>query len=279
MDKRYTGKTFAWEIFMILVVLIFSIPFYVLIINAFKTTKEVYVNPVGLPSSFNIQSFIDVFKGAGINADFSGALISSLVITAGALVFLVLIGSITAYGIARNKGILTTLAYMLCVVGIIIPSQLGLIPMYAVLRTLHLVGTYPGMIFLYVCKEMPMTIFLYTGFFKQLPISYEEAALLDGARFSDMFMKVVMPQMRSITGTVLLLNSLYIWNDTFDQIVFLNGSKIKTLPAIIYSLTGSYLSQWNIIFAAVIISLLPMVILYLFTQKKMMVSLGGGLKG
>ena len=103
--------------------------------------------------------------------------------------------------------------------------------------------------------------------------------MIDGAGFIKAFTRGVMPQMNAITGTALLLNSLYIWNDTLDQMVFLSGSKVRTLPVEIYSLTTAMTAKWNLVFAAVILSLLPMVILFLFTQKKMMNSLAGGLKG
>lgn len=90
---------------------------------------------------------------------------------------------------------------------------------------------------------------------------------------------MVLPQLKAITGTAILLNALYIWNDTFDQMVFLSGAAAKTLPVEIYALTTAMTAQWNLVFAAVIISLVPMLILYLLTQKKMMTSLAGGIKG
>ena len=118
-----------------------------------------------------------------------------------------------------------------------------------------------------------------TGFFRQFPIDFEEAATIDGAGYFKSFFLVVLPQLKAITGTAILLNALYIWNDTFDQMVFLSGAAAKTLPVEIYALTTAMTAQWNLVFAAVIISLVPMLILYLLTQKKMMTSLAGGIKG
>lgn len=279
MHSRYTGRTFSGDVIMVVLVGIFATPFYFLIINSLKTTKDVYVNPIGLPEVWNFRSYADVIRGAGINVNFLSAMMNSIIITGGALLFLVAIGSIAAYSMARNPGIISNLLYVISIVGIIIPSQIGLVPMYTGLRVLGLVGTRLGMIILYVAITMPLTLFVYTGFFRQLPMSFEEAAVIDGAGYWQTFLRVVMPQMKAITGAVLILDSIYIWNDTFDQLVFLGGGRIQTLPVVIYSMSGFYLSKWNIVFAAVNISLLPMVILFLFTQKKMISSLAGGLKG
>ena len=272
-------RNYIKEILMILLTLMFASPFYLLIVNSFKTTTEAYANPFGLPSDWYWESFAEVLNGAGLNADFVGALFNSLIITAGSLIILIAFGSLTAYGLARHPGKLSAVLYSFFVIGIIVPSQLGIVPIYTALRSMGLVGTHLGMMIVYACKQMPMTVFLYTGFFRSLPRDYEEAAVIDGAGFVRTFLRVVMPQMKTITGTALLLNSLYIWNDTMDQMVFLSGTEIRTLPVEIYSLTTAMTAQWNLVFAAVIISILPMVILYLFTQKKMMDSLAGGLKG
>lgn len=279
MMNKYTKKSFIKEIIIIGITAIFASPFYFLIVNSLKTTKEAYANPFGVPKELYWQSFSEVLDGAGVNANFISALFNSLAITAGSLIILVAFGSLTAYGLSRHPGKLSSILYGFFVIGIIIPSQLGLVPIYTALRSIGLVGSRLGMILVYACKQMPLTVFLYTGFFKSLPEEYEEAAVIDGANFIKSFVYVVMPQMKTITGTALLLNSLYIWNDTMDQMVFLSGSEIRTLPVEIYSLTTAMTAQWNLVFAAVIISLLPMVILYLFTQKKMMESLAGGLKG
>lgn len=279
MMNKYTKKSLVKEIVIIAITAIFASPFYFLIVNSFKTTKEAYANPFGVPQELYGQSFLEVLSGAGVNADFIGALFNSLLITAGSLLILVAFGSLTAYGLSRHPGKLSSILYGFFVIGIIIPSQLGLVPIYTALRSIGLVGSRIGMILVYACKQMPLTVFLYTGFFKSLPEEYEEAAVIDGANFIKSFVYVVMPQMKTITGTALLLNSLYIWNDTMDQMIFLSGSEIRTLPVEIYSLTTAMTAQWNLVFAAVIISLLPMVVLYLFTQKKMMESLAGGLKG
>lgn len=279
MSKRYTWKTFFRGMVMVAVTVIFAIPFYLIISNSLKSTTEAYANPFNLPSRIDTSAFSEILKGAGQNANFIDGLINSLAITAGSLLLLIVFGSMAAYCLARHTGKVSNFLYLLFMVGIIVPSQLGILPIYMVLKNLALTGNILGCIILYTCKQMPFTIFLYTGFFRALPIGYEEAAFVDGATWGKAFWRIILPQMNIITGTAVLMNTLYIWNDTFDQMVFLSGSKASTLPVLIYNLTIAITARWNLVFAAVIISLLPMIILYLFTQKAMMTSMSGGLKG
>lgn len=278
-NKRYTCKSFLRGAVMVLITVVFATPFYLIITNSLKETSETYSNPFGLPDTITVDAFKNTLSGAGQNANFLAGLGNSLAITIGSLVLLIVFGSMAAYCIARHTGKISNFLYIFFLIGIIIPSQLGILPMYITLKNMGLAGNVLGCIILYTCKQMPFTIFLYTGFFKAVPIGYEEAAAVDGASWRCTFWQIILPQMKVITGTAILMNTLYIWNDTFDQLVFLSGSKASTLPVMIYNLTIAITARWNEVFAAVIISLLPILILYLFTQKAMMTSMAGGLKG
>ena len=278
-NKSYTYKSFLRGIIMVLITLFFASPFYLIIVNSLKETAETYSNPFGLPAKLITEAFTSVLNGAGQNLNFLAGLRSSLAITIGSLIFLIIFGSMAAYCLARHTGKISNILYVFFLIGIIIPSQLGVLPMYIALKKVGLAGNILGCIILYTCKQMPFTIFLYTGFFKALPIGYEEAAAVDGSSWFRTFWQIILPQMNVITGTAILMNTLYIWNDTFDQLVFLSGSKASTLPVLIYNLTIAITARWNEVFEAVIISLLPVLILYLFTQKAMMTSMSGGLKG
>ena len=163
MKKSYNIRTFLGGAVTFLLVLVFAAPFYLLVVNSLKTTKEAYASPFTLPADVYWQSFTEVLAGAGINANFVGATVNSLLITAGSLVLLIVFGSLAAYCLARHPGKVSNIMYIFFVIGIIIPSQLGLVPMYCALRDLGLVGNIAGMMILYTCKQMPMTVFLYTG--------------------------------------------------------------------------------------------------------------------
>ena len=225
MNRHYTVKSFLRGLLMVLVTLFFALPFYLIITNSLKTATETYSNPFGLPQKLVTDAFHVIMSGAGQNADFLAGLGNSLAITGGSLVFLILFGSLAAYSLSRHRGKLSNFLYIFFMIGIIVPSQLGVLPIYVALRKIHLAGTIFGCIILYTCKQMPFTIFLFTGFFRALPIGYEEAAAVDGAGWFRTYWQIILPQMNIITGTAVLMNTLYIWNDTFDQLVFLSGSK------------------------------------------------------
>jgi raffinose/stachyose/melibiose transport system permease protein len=125
---------------------------------------------------------------------------------------------------------------------------------------------------------MPLTVFLYTGFIRAMPREYEEAAQVDGAGAGRTYLRVVFPLLLPVTGTVAIICGLIVWNDFFTPLIFLGGSKNGTLPLAVYSFVGEFASQWNLIFAAVIISLIPIMAFFLIAQKQMIRGFTGGIK-
>jgi raffinose/stachyose/melibiose transport system permease protein len=135
-----------------------------------------------------------------------------------------------------------------------------------------------GLVIIYTGTLMPLAVFLYSGFFRRLPRDYEEAATIDGAGRSQIFFRVILPLMSPATGTVAILGGLIVWNDFFTALIFLNGSVWQTLPVTMYNFVGSLVSQWNLIFALVIVSMIPILAFYVFAQKQFIQGYGGGLK-
>jgi raffinose/stachyose/melibiose transport system permease protein len=165
------------------------------------------------------------------------------------------------------------------VMGIILPFQLAVIPLYVAMRHLGLVGNYLGMILLYGGLLIPLTVFLYTGFIRALPFDYEEAARVDGAGLFRIYFRVLLPLLRPVTGTVAVLTALLVWNDFFLSLIFLAGSRHETLPVALFSFVGEYDSQWNYMFAAVAISIAPILAFYLFAQRQLIKGFAAGVKG
>ncbi len=274
---RYTTRSFGRELLLLAIGLVWAIPFFLLVMIALKPSSEMLTDPVAFPSTLDFSNFTEAWEGsAGVTL--GEALVNSLVITVGSVIALVLIGSICAYAIARRDGRTGAGLYLLFVVGIILPFQLGVVPAYAVMRKLGLAGTYPGMILLYTGLLMPLTVFLHTGFVRAIPKDYEEAAHVDGATPFQTFRRIIFPLLRPITATVAVLTGVLVWNDFFVQLIFLSGSKLQTLPVAVYSFVGEYVSQWNLIFAAVIIAILPVLAFYLGAQKQLIKGFAGGIK-
>jgi raffinose/stachyose/melibiose transport system permease protein len=275
---RYTTRTFARELVLLAIAALWWIPFYFLVTVSLKSDTEVYTDSAGaLPKTLSWGNYSTAWRGSG-GVSLGSALVNSLVITAGSVAALVAIGSITAYAIARHGGKLGTALYLTFVLGIIVPFQLGLIPTFVVLRHLHLTTSYFGMILLYTGILMPLSVFLFTGFVRTLPRDYEEAAYIDGASRFLTFSRVVFPLLRPIAATVALLASVLIWNDFFIQLVFLAGSARQTVVVAIYSFVGEYATNWNLVFATVILSIAPILIFYVFAQRRLVRGFAGGIK-
>jgi raffinose/stachyose/melibiose transport system permease protein len=275
---RYTKATAVREGFVWLVALLTLLPFYFLIATALKPDEEMLTTGTSAPPSRpTIENFTTVLTEGGDNSILS-ALLHSVVITLGSIAGLVAFGSLAAYVLARATSRWGSVTFYLFLVAILLPTQLGLVPLYIGARQLGLVGSMWGMVILYVGTLMPLAVFLYAGFFRGLPRDYEEAAALDGASPGRVFLRVVLPLMAPATGTVAILTGLIVWNDFFSALIFLGGSDSQTLPVSMYYYVGSLVSAWNKIFAIVIISMVPILAFYLFAQKKFIQGFAGGIK-
>jgi raffinose/stachyose/melibiose transport system permease protein len=276
---RYTKLSALREIGFWLLALVYLAPFYVLIATALKPDSEVFsTSALAPPKSPTMQSFTHVLSAGG-ESDIKVGLANSLFITAGSIIVLVLLGSLTGYVIARNTRRWSRALFFLFLVAIVLPIQLGTVPLYIGARALHLTGSAPGMIVLYGGLLLPLSVFIYAGFFRGLGTDYEEAAAIDGAGPGQIFFRIVLPLMAPATGTVAILAGLIVWNDFFTPLIFLGGSDEQTLPVAMYYYIGSLVSQWNQIFAIVILSMIPILLFYLIAQKRFIQGFTGGIKG
>jgi raffinose/stachyose/melibiose transport system permease protein len=272
--RRYTGWTFVREVLLILLAIVWMIPFYFLVIVSVKPDVEALQSPLSFPDELHLSNFSTAWNDAALDR----SLLNSLIITGGSVLALIAIGSICAYAIARRPGRMSAMLYFLFVLAIILPFQLGLVPTYAVMRDFGLVGSYIGIILLYTGIWMPFAVFLYTGFVLALPKEYEEASRVDGATSLRTFRKVVFPLLRPVTGTVAIFTGLIIWNDFFLSLIYLNGTDKTPLPVAVYTFVGAFASRWNLIFAAVLVSLAPIMLFFLVAQRQLIRGFTGGIK-
>lgn len=276
---RYTKFTALREGVFWLIALVFLAPFYFLITTALKSDSEAITSSTLAPPTVpDFSNFEKVLQASG-NSNVLLGLVNSLLITAGSIVLLVLFGALTGYVISRGTQRWTRKVFYLFLVAIVLPTQLGTVPLYIGARAIGLTGSVWGMILLFTGMLLPLSVFLYAGFFRGLGTEYEEAAAIDGASRTQIFFRVVMPLMAPATGTVATLAGLIVWNDFFTSLIFLGGSDNQTLPVAMYYYIGSLVSSWNQIFAIVIVSMIPILAFFLFAQKQFMQGFAGGLKG
>ena len=262
---RYNWRTASRETAIVFIGVCFCAPLYLLLAISLKTTPAAYLHPLSFPTSPYWSSYSQAFTSLQPGMGMGHALVGSLIITAGSIGCLVLIGSVTAYAIARRVSKMGTALYITFLMGIIVPWELGLVPLYVAMRHVHLVGNYVGLILFYTGLFIPLTVFLYSGFVRTLPRDYEEAAQVDGASQRRTFFRVVLPLLLPVTGTVMVIDGLFIWNQFFTQLIFLSGTPNSTVPVAVYSIANSSIEQaWNVTFAAIAIALAPILAFFLF---------------
>ena len=271
---RYTWRTAILEAVMIAVALVFLFPVYVLVVQAFKPNGD-QSNTLAFPTKATFENFTEAWTQGALG----GALINSAIVTVITITLIVILSAAAAYPLSRIGSRWSKLTYFAFLAGLLLPMQLALLPLYQTIRDLGLLGTIWGVILVGVGGAMPYSIFLYAGFMRALPSEYEEAASLDGASGFRTFWTVVFPLVRPITGTVAILNAVSTWNDFFTPLLYLSGSNQKTITVAIYGFVGQYGAQWNLIFAGIIISILPILIAYFLMQKHIVQGFAGGLKG
>ncbi|MET4639833.1 carbohydrate ABC transporter permease [Mycetocola sp. 2940] len=272
--NRYTWKTGLGESGMLVVALIFLFPIYILLNVAIRPASD-----SGSPLVPTTEPTFGNFAAAWNQSGLGGAIANSAIITIVSVLLIVAISSLAAYPIARITAGWSSFAFYGFMIGLLLPFQLGLIPLYTTMRQMGLLGTIVPLIIIYVGLRVPFSLFLYVQFLRQIPIDYEEAAALDGASHLQTFGRVVFPLLRPVTGTVVILNGLFIWNDFLQPLLYLSGTTNRTVPVAVYSFVGEFTSQWGVIFSALIIGVIPVLIAFFFLQKSLIQGLASGVKG
>jgi len=275
MRLRYGFRTFLLELVMIAAAVAFLFPVYALVAMSLKDKQQVASSPLAFPTHPTTRNY----SAAWSSASLGDALLNSTVITAVSLIALVALGSFAAYFLARCQNRLGYGLYVLFLLGIILPFQLGMIPLFRFVDDLGLLGSYQGMIVFYTGIQLPFTVFLYTGFIRALPSDYANAALIDGAGHLQAFTKVVFPLLRPITGTVVILNAVFIWNDFLTPLLYLGGSSKETVPVRVFAFVGQYVSDNGLVFAGLVLAALPIIVIFLLLQRYVIKGFAGGLKG
>ncbi|GAA2073950.1 carbohydrate ABC transporter permease [Actinomadura alba] len=272
---RYGFRTFVLELVMIAAGLAFLFPVYALITLSLKGSQEIASSPLAPPIPPTGANYSSAWSSASLGS----ALLNSTVIAVAGLVCLIGLGSFAAYFLARCASRLGYTLYVLFLLGIVLPFQLGMIPLFKLVDQMGLLGTYQGMIIFYTGIQLPFTIFLYTGFIRALPRDYANAAMIDGASHLQAFTRVVFPLLRPITGTVLILNAVFIWNDFFTPLLYLGGSARETVPVRVFAFVGQYVSDYGIVFAGLVLAALPILAVFLVLQRYVIRGFASGLKG
>jgi raffinose/stachyose/melibiose transport system permease protein len=263
----------------ILIFLLYMLPFLLVIINSSKPSLKIIMDPLAFPENpsqliANIKTVLE-----SPNVLYGSSFVSSLIITAVSVGLLVLISSMGGWVLVRTKTKLSGVVFMVFVAAMVIPFQVVMFPLISwfhfvevklgVFQTpLRLLQNYPGIILAYLGFGSSLSIFLYHGFIKSVPLELEEAATIDGCSRPATFFRIVFPILTPITVTVIILNSMWIWNDYLLPLLILgSGNAVRTLPLAVAGFVGSFVKKWDLILTATLMTMLPIIIVFLILQK------------
>lgn len=263
------------KVFLFLCSLVYVIPIWMVLVNSFKAPADANAMSIALPSdsTLHLSNYLAVFAQGGIGKAFFNGLLEASVST----VIVILASSSCAFIIARLRRKISNIVYYLFIAGLIVPA--AYIPTYLVLDTMHLLNTYTGIILIFSTYGLPMAVFLYVGFIKTIPKELDEAAIMDGCGSFRLFAQIIFPLLKPVTATQFIFSFVGAWNDVMLPMFFTNGGK-WALPLTVYNFYGGHIKQWNLIFADIIITIFPLVIVYLCCQKHIISGMtAGAVKG
>ena len=252
------------QIFMTVLALLFLTPIFIIINYSFKTKKELYLNsPLSLPESLNFDNYIKAFDKLDLVTTFGNTLFYTVI----SVFLLAVLCGVTAWAIARCKRKFFKFCYVYFIVGILIPYQALFLPIYIIGFNLHLTNTRYGIIFMYVATGISFGVFLMNSFMSTVPLELEEAARIDGCSVYRTYFSVVLPLLRPAMATLVIMQAFQIWNDYLLASLYVSKNDLKTLTVSIQSLFSAQSNDYTTAMAAIVISVLPIVILFLALQK------------
>lgn len=262
--EKYTWKSAVVQLVMTLIAVLFAFPIFIIINYSFKTKKELYLgNPLDLPESFNLANYEKAFQKLNMVTTFTNTMIYTLI----SVIILAVLCGTTAWAIARCSHKFFKFCYMYFVIGILIPYQALFLSIYIVGNKLSLTNTRVGIILMYIATGMSFGIFLMNSFMSTVPLELEEAAKIDGCSILKTYLVIVMPLLKPAMATLIIMQSFQIWNDYLMANLYLSSKNLKTLTVAIQSLFSTQTSDYTTAIAAIVVSVLPIAILFLSLQK------------
>lgn len=266
-DKKAGAKTAIWIIVAGIFVL-YMIPFLLVFLNSFKQKRDIIKNPFSfiVEKGYTLGNYIRAYD----KMHFIRAFGNSLFITGTSTICVIILAAMTAYYFTRVNNKFTKIMYAMMAASMIIPFQALMIPLVSIYGAqLNLLNHRLTLIFMHIGFTMSLSVFIYQGFiYSGIPLALEEAAYIDGATKVQTFFRIVFPLLKPTTATLVILNVLTYWNDYLLPSLVLGKKELYTLPLSTYVFYGTYSADYGVIMAALVLSVLPILLLYLFLQRQ-----------
>jgi len=280
--ERSRSSQWWMHTFLIGYVAVVLFPLLWLFMSSFKTNREITVNTWSLPTSFNFDNYIAAWETANIGK----YALNSTIVTVAACVLTLLFAAMTSFAIARMKYTkMNKAVYNFILLGLIVPAGALFIPLYRLIQKIHLFGqplydTHWSLILVYTTYALPITVFIIYAFMLSIPNELEEAGIMDGLGASGLFFRIIIPISMPALVTVFILNFIGNWNEYILSQLFITSESLKTLPTGMATFNDGYRTNFASLSAAVIISIIPVLVVYVFLQRQIIEGMtAGSVKG
>ena len=260
-SSKKTIKSIVANTATIFISLIILIPLVVLFLNSFKTQGESNKMSLVLATTWQFENYKTVIEQGKLVSSFFNSLLYATV----SVVIIVIVVSAAAFVIARNRKGINNLIYYFIISGIAIP--INNVALMKVLQALNLVNTRIGVILVYAAINIPLSLFLCYGFISTIPREIDEAAVIDGCGPIKLFVQIILPLLKPIMSTLFVLNFMAVWNDFTMPLYYLNNSAKWPMTLAVYNFFGAFENSWNLVSADIMLTLLPVLIVFILGQK------------
>jgi raffinose/stachyose/melibiose transport system permease protein len=258
------------------VVLIIGAPVYVVIVSTFKTNAELFDNPSGLPASWSFANYTRLFVESNITQNFA----NSVIVTGVSVTAALILASLASFGITRLMRVSGLLLFGFFIVGLAIPAQVNIIPIFLFFKSLGLTNSLVGLIIINVVTTLPISVFILTTFFRQLPSDMFESAAMDGAGYLRQYFSIALPLSAPAMSATAIFLLVIVWNDLLYPLLLITEESKRTLPLALLAYQGEFFADYTMIFTGVLVASAPMVILYIALQRFFIAGLTtGAVKG
>lgn len=271
LNKR-RFKLIPAYVVLLAMVLTMLVPVFYMISMSFKTGQEIASDPLGLPSGI----FLGNYTSALADMNYWRSVANSIGITLSVTVIVSVIGAMAAYPLARRTGTFSRIILMIVALGLATPNFITITPVYVMFRSLGLLDTYLGIILAFTALNLPIAIFFYVGFIGTIPRDLEEAARIDGASQRRIFWHIIWPLLKPMTATLSLFVMLMVWNDFTYPLLLLTEKEKFTVMIAVYRFVGNLTIQPTMLFPAAVLGSLPLLLMFLIFQRRIVSGITSG---
>lgn len=273
-SRKMAWRNYVVEGLLILASLLIILPLLIMMFGSFMTSAEVLKFSLWLPEKWNFSNYTTVFREGGLGRAF----LNGMLITGVSSILNIFTSSAASFILVRRETKWSNFLYMFFFMGLIAP--MSTITTIRVVQWMGFYGSITSVILIYASLNTAFSVFLYSGFIRSIPKALDEVAFLEGANTFDVFFKIVTPLIVPVNATVAIMVFMSVWNDITIPLYFLTDSSDWTMPLSVYNFYGKYSRDWNLIFADLVLTSLPVLILYIFCQKYIVSGLtAGAVKG